>query len=668
MPISTMKKLTVLAFADDADAIVRKLMHLRCVEIRSTEIGDGALLSSHFDTDGKRMQAEGRLKRIREAIPILNRYTMRKKRLGRSLHRVKSEAFLSDGRAEEAWNTVERALSIRDRMEELDSEIARLRAKSESLQSWLEYDVPLTTNGTESTSVILGSYTGSAQKPQFLSDLEAIGAHAEIVNEESRGMYSSLYYLSIICHRANEEEVNRLLATNGFLKLSFDDVDTVASIALDRTDAQIARLETELEQQEEWLRVLADGLDEVEILCDLEETNVYAARHLHKLAKTQKCAVLEGWIPEFTRDAVTKILDRFECAYELREPAEEEEPPVLLRNNRFAMNFEWVIGMYAYPKYGAFDPTFIMSIFYFILFGLMFADVGYGLLLVLGSFGAIKLLKPRAGMVRMLSMFGYCGLGCIAMGVIFGGWFGDLPTAIMTNILGLPVDTGVGHFFGSGLWFNPLDDPMTFLILSLGVGAIHLITGMVIRFVILCREGRPAEAICTILPYWVLFAGLIMMALGLLGETFVMASRIGQYTAIAGAVLILLLNGYGRKNIFSRIIGGFGGLYGLINYASDLLSYSRILALGLVAGVIAKVINLITMLGATGVVGFVVMVVILLIGHALNLAINVLGTFVHTSRLQYIEFFGKFYEDGGKPFEPAVAADRYTETLSTENQ
>ncbi|MBQ9761035.1 MAG: V-type ATP synthase subunit I, partial [Clostridia bacterium] len=284
-----------------------------------------------------------------------------------------------------------------------------------------------------------------------------------------------------------------------------------------------------------------------------------------------------------------------------------------------------------------------------------------GLLLTLGCFGGVLLLKPRVGLRRMMLMFGYCGIASIIMGVIFGGWFGDLPTAIMTNMLGLSVNTGVGHFFGSGLWFNPLDDPMTFLILSLGVGAFHLIFGMAIKFVVLCKNGKQAEALCTILPHWVLFLGLIMLVLGMVGDAFSIVSEIGKYVAIVGVVMILLFNGYGRKGIFSRIMGGLGGLYGLINYASDLLSYSRILALGLVAGVIAKVINLITMLGATGAVGFVFMILILLVGHGLNLAINVLGTFVHTSRLQYIEFFGKFYEDGGKPFEPAAVADRYTE-------
>ena len=174
---------------------------------------------------------------------------------------------------------------------------------------------------------------------------------------------------------------------------------------------------------------------------------------------------------------------------------------------------------------------------------------------------------------------------------------------------------------------------------------------MAVRFYILCKDGRAAEALCTIVPYWVLFGGLLLLLVD---------QRIGSAVALAGGVLILLLNGYGVRNPFMRIFKGLGGIYGLIGYASDLLSYSRILALGLVASVIAKVINMITALADNGVFGAVVTVVVLLVGHLLNLAINVLGSFVHTSRLQYMEFFGKFYEDGGRPFEPSAPTEDYS--------
>ena len=658
MPISTMKKLTVLAVAGDADAVVRKLMKLRCVEIRSTEVGEGSLLTSHFDSDGQRAESEARLRKIREALPHLNRYTMRKKRLGGGRHRIDKDEFVSSGRAEAAWKTVQRTLDVCGQMDAIHAEIARVRSAQESVLPWIDFDAPLDFEGSLHTVAFLGSFPSGVTSSVAEAELEALGAYCETVSAEKNALY-----VSVFCHKQDEDAVNRYLASRGFLKTAFREQGGSASAIYEQNETKLSSLSNDYLKAEEQLRTLAEELDDVEILCDVEQTNANAARHLKKLATTRSCAILEGWMPQFTRDAVVDALDRFECAYDISDPTEEDEPPVLLRNNRFAASFEWVIGMYAYPKYGAFDPTLIMSIFYFILFGLMFADVGYGLLLVLGCFGGVRLLRPRAGLRRMMYMFGYCGIASIVMGLIFGGWFGDLPTAVMSNMLGLPIDRGVGHFFGSGLWFNPLDDPMTFLILSLGMGGIHLIAGMVIKFVVLCKEGKTMEALATVATYWVLFAGLLLLVLGMLGEQLAILSTVGTVLSILGALLILVFNGYGRKSVFSRIMGGLGGLYGLINYASDLLSYSRILALGLVAGVIAKVINLITMLGATGGVGFVFMLIILLVGHGLNLAINVLGTFVHTSRLQYIEFFGKFYEDGGTPFVPAEEADQYTEAV-----
>ena len=196
---------------------------------------------------------------------------------------------------------------------------------------------------------------------------------------------------------------------------------------------------------------------------------------------------------------------------DLTEPAEEDDPPVLLKNNGYASNFEWVVAMYSYPKYGTYDPTFIMSIFYFFIFGLMFADVGYGLILILGGLLLPKVLHMKDSMRRMFNMFGYCGFSSVIMGVLFGGWFGDLPYALMVNIgQSFPTTEAAKAAFPlfDGLWVNPINDPMTFLIISLGMGAIHLVAGMAVKFVLLCKEKKVFEAIFGIASWWVIFAGI----------------------------------------------------------------------------------------------------------------------------------------------------------------
>lgn len=646
MSVSAMKKLTVLASASDADAIVRRLMSLKCVEIRTTAAKDGLTALDSARYDGDRAKAERRLLEIRRALPILSAHTQRKSTLGRRVHRVSRAEFCADGRDGIAWRTVERTVEAQARYDAQIAERGRLEQTMQMLEPWLGYDAPLDDAGSEKTFIRLGTYPSATDPLEVRDELEQMGVYLEEVGADEHGLY-----VSVTALRSMMDEVDRALAARGFLRVTFPEIKTTARVAYEQAETQLGKIVAELETLGQEIRDCAELLDEVEILHDIEATNLAVAQQKRKLAATERCVVLDGWIPSQTEARVAGALSAFDCACETADPEEGEEPPVLLKNNRWAQSFEWVVGMYAYPKYGTFDPTMIMSIFYFIIFGLMFADVGYGLILMLACFGGVRLLRPREGMRRMLLMFGFCGIACVIMGILFGGWFGDLPIAIMKAV-GAPTDTAIASFFSQGLWINPLNDPMTFLIISLGIGAIHLIAGMAVNFAVLCKKGRALEALCTIAPYWVLFGGL---------GTLAVDSTIGLYVTLAGAGLILCLNGYGQKKITSRIVKGLGGLYGLINYAADLLSYCRILALGMVAGVVAQVINMITALGTTGVIGFVFMLIVLLLGHGLNLAINILGTFVHTARLQYIEFFGKFYEDGGQPFAPALPVEEFSE-------
>ena len=665
-----MNKLTVLAYSSDADAIVRRLMDLKCVQIRQTVPDADLLALERLEGDGQRAESERRLSAIREVIPLLAKYSRRKGSIGRRVHRVDREKFVADGKAEQAWKTVEFAQSTWHQMQLNEAEQTQKEALMQSMLPWLEYDAPLSAQHSSKTVTVLGSYAG-----KLLPDepLEAAGAYVEPVSEDEGGRYLAITY-----HKDDTEAVERVLLDYGFVKNTFSEIDTTAQAAYDRAEFRLAELKEAVVLLNDKLMGYADFLDDIEILSDIEETTVNVCLQKQKLLKTKNCVVLEGWIPEARAEAVTDTLSKFECACELALPEEGEEPPVLLKNNSFSGTFEWVIGMYSYPKYGTYDPTVVMSIFYFLIFGMMFADVGYGLLLVLGCFGGIKLLNPKPGMRQMMTMFGYCGIACMLMGVLFGGWFGDLPTAIMDSFFPVPdvnaKETAIGHFFYYGLILNPVENSTSFLVIALSMGEIHLIAGMVINMIETWKRGKKLEAICTSVPFWILFVGLDMLVPsavsgmlfpdGVSGEMatlFAQLSNIGIYVTIAGFASILLFNGVGQKSFFGWLVKGLGGLYSLISLASDLLSYSRILALGLVASVIASVINMLTGLGATGPFGFVFMLIVMIVGHVLNLAINLLGTFVHAARLQYIEFFGKFYEDGGEPFSPALPAENYSE-------
>ena len=675
MPISTMKKMTVLAHGNDADAIVRKLMDLKCVQIRQIPADEGGILPERMESDGTRLRTEAKLADIRAALPLLSKYTSRKSTIGRRVHRVNRKKFVADGKADYAWQTVQRTLEVQSRLKEIENERAAGEALMQALLPWLDYDAPLCECNTEKTLLQLGSCPASVDPEQVRAELDETGAYAELVSGDRNA-----WYFAVTCHKDDVDEVEHVLVARGFVKVSFADIATTAQHKYSALEAEVVKLADEETRAIERLQDLADCLDEVEILADIEQTTLQVCLQKQKLFRTQNCVVLDGFVPEVRVDDVAHALSVFDCAFEVSDPEEGEDVPVLLKNNPFSSTFEWVIEMYSYPKYGTFDPTLVMSIFYFLIFGLMFADVGYGLLLTLACFGGVKLLNPREGLKRMMYMFGYCGISCMFMGVLFGGWFGNLPTAIMNSFFpafeGQAELTPIGNFFNNGLLFNPVNSSIAFLFLSLAVGEVHLIAGMVLDMLKTWKSDGPVVALCSNVPYWVLFAGIDMMApsvaAGMISTEpldagtqalFTTLSDVGFFVVIAGLAMILFLKGVGQKTFFGWLIKGLGGLYSLISFASDLLSYSRILALGLVASVIAQVINMLTGLGTSGPVGFFFMLLVMILGHGLNLAINLLGTFVHAARLQYIEFFGKFYEDGGEAFKPALPSEEFSEDV-----
>ena len=292
-----------------------------------------------------------------------------------------------------------------------------------------------------------------------------------------------------------------------------------------------------------------------------------------------------------------------------------------------------------------------MSIFYLIIFALMFADVGYGLILLVGCLLGLKLMKPRGSLKKFLQMFAYCGVACMITGVLFGGYFGDLPTKMAVNMFGAAEEADLS------LWFNPINDPMTFLVVSLAIGAVHLVGALAVKFYILWRSGKPLDAIFDAGSWILVFLGAGVAIVGIvLGNVM---STVGLVLVILGYGTLICTQGRAEKNPVMKVLKGLMALYDTISYVSDLLSYSRILSLGLASAVIASVFNLIGTMGGLSFGGIVIFVVAVLVGHLLNIAINVLGSFVHTSRLQYIEFFGKFYEDGGRAFVPLEPMAKY---------
>jgi V/A-type H+-transporting ATPase subunit I len=344
------------------------------------------------------------------------------------------------------------------------------------------------------------------------------------------------------------------------------------------------------------------------------------------------------------------------------EEADGDDVPVLLQNNAFSSPAEGVLESYSLPGKGEIDPTSIMSVFYYVFFGLMLADAFYGAIMFFVCFILTKKYKNMSpGLYKNLKLFMFCGISTCFWGIMFGGYFGDVVTVIAKVFFNT-------DFTIPAVWFVPLNDPMRMLMFSFVLGLIHLFIGLGIKGYQLIKNSGIKDFIYDVIFWFALLIGLIIMLLP--SEIFASIAgspinipavivKIGQGLAIIGALGIIITNGRSSRNWGKRLMKGAYELYGISGWLSDVLSYSRLMALGLASGVIASVFNQMGSMGGSSIFGAIVFVIVFLVGHALNLGINLLGSYVHTNRLQFVEFFGKFYEGGGEAFKPFASNTKY---------
>ncbi|NLX71520.1 MAG: V-type ATP synthase subunit I, partial [Clostridiales bacterium] len=309
--------------------------------------------------------------------------------------------------------------------------------------------------------------------------------------------------------------------------------------------------------------------------------------------------------------------------------------PVLLSNAKLVEPFEVITELYSLPDPRGLDPNLYMAPFFFVFFGMMLSDAGYGIITSLLAGYALYKFKLAGTGKKFAAMLFLCGISTVIWGAIFGGWFGDLITL-------------------KPLWINPLDNPLSVLILSFVMGVVQIYAGIILNAYKNIRAGHVADALMDQGLWLVLLTGLLMFVKPEL-------TSVGKYMAALGAIGLILTQGRAQKSIIKKFTSGVLSLYDITGYLSDVLSYSRLLALGLTTGVIATVINTMAKTVAGNIIGYIVMALIIVGGHVFNLAINVLGAYVHSSRLQYIEFFSKFYDSGGRAFDPLRVKTTYVD-------
>ena len=651
MSIINMQRVAVIGLDTEKEKLMNQLMDFGAVELTdqsgklSEEIWAG---STSIDEDREKAAAiEGKLNRAEQALEVIEKYGDIRHPLFKTRRSVKKSQM---GRILEEEKTNEKnvdyLLEMNERIHSLNEKLNKLNQDKASLNPWVNYDPPLEITGTDTTVIFTGVLPAG-------TDTEKLGAlleeEIETVLFKVVGSDKDMFYTAVLTPEERQDDVLALLKQSGFSLVTFKDMKGTVKENLERIEGEKDVLENEIKKTASEIGAAAGMKDGIEEYSDILTIGLDKERIRAKLLKTRKTFFIEGWVPERCVSDVSAILDENGCYYTFREPLEDEEVPVLMENRSMVVPFEAVTEMYSLPAYRGFDPTSIFALFYAVFFGMMLSDAGYGILMAVGCWAALRKFDLEGMTYKMVKLLFYCGISTTVWGALFGGWFGDIVPVFTRTFLEKEVAV-------SPLWFNPLDDPMKLLILSLALGVIHLFIGMGIKAYMQIREGHWFDAVCDEGFWYVTILGLIAwLGGGTINEAL---PKIGMYMSIVGAAGLLLTGGRHNKG-FGKITGGLSNIYNITSYMSDILSYARLLALGLATGVIAQVVNTMGTLFGGGITGLIALTVIFLFGHTLNLAINALGAFIHASRLQYVEFFGKFYEDGGEPFDPFRRKTKY---------
>lgn len=666
MAIVQMQRINICALKKNRKAILERLQELGAMEV-DIRLEDEELCEKQ-DVSSSRSTFERRSQTADQALHILDEYAPEKKGMLDSLAGKplidKESLAKAAAQQDNFMQTATKIIMLDKQVAESQAAAQKLENQAETLTPWLGLTVPVNFSGTRSTAFLIGTLPGQQDQQSVLKILADAAPEIEAVNVELISKDKDFTYLAVVCLRQDASKVEEALRTAGFAKPS----SAVSKIPAQYKEELLTEMKEAQSKAEELGREIASyaaSRQDLELISDYYQTRAEKYRILGELPQTKSTFAVSGYVPAQKAEAIVKELtDRYGAAAEAEEIAEDEEAPVLLHNNRFSESVEGVLASFGLPAKGEIDPTFFTSIFYVFLFGLMLSDAAYGLIVSLVC-GIVLLKFPRIeeNLRKSIQLFFWCGISTLVWGILFGGYFGDALDVISETFFGHKISI-------PALWFVPLNNPMKLLVFSLGVGVVHLFFGLGLKGYSYLKSKDVAGFICDVVFWYMLLIGLILMLIpsslfASIAQTQVTFSpfmnTLAKALAIIGALGLLFFAARDKKNIGLRLALGAYELYNITGWLSDVLSYSRLLALGLATGVIASVVNQMGSMFGGGVLGAILFILVFIVGHTLNLGINLLGAYVHTNRLQFVEFFGKFYEGGGKPFEPFKENTKYVE-------
>ena len=627
-----------MAMAEQRDELLQELLHLGCVEISEPagRLSDPEWAGLLKRESSRLVSTKNEITDVNVALAAIKKYGQLKDGMFIQRHPISEQEFLATetvDRAREVSQSVGRQLQNLTR---LQNEESRLLARKASLTPWLSLDMPLEQEGSQNVVYRMGVCPAGTDSGEIKLALSETAAELYEISADRQ----QTYYL-LMCHKADEQAVMEILRPRNFSAVTFAGVTGTAAENVQALEQALAENKQQQDAAVEEITRHSESRDALRVYADRLTAEAARETNTERLMTDGTILFFEGWLPAENAGQVGEMLDRVGCAWEALDPVEDEYPdvPVKLKNNWFTQPLNMVTNMYILPTYDDLDPNPLMAPFFITFYGLMMADMGYGLLMLLGAWFLLKKVKAKGGMKDFAGLLGLCGVSTLIWGALTGGFFGDFITQLM-NIIQPGSNVTLPDLF------TPLTDTLMILIGSLVLGLIQIFTGMGISVYKKFKDGIWQEAIWEEFTWWAV----------LIGAALAIVTGF-KWLLFAGLAMLLYSGTRGRKG-FGKVTGIIGTVYnGVSGYFSDILSYARLMALMLAGAVIAQVFN--TLGSVTG--NVITFVIVSFIGNMLNFALNLLGCYVHDLRLQCLEFFNRFYVAGGKPFRPLEIQTKYVD-------
>lgn len=653
MSIVKMKRLKLIALAEERDKLLSQLMRLGCVEISepSDKLADPDWTAFLSRDTSQLSQVKAQSIELNNALATLKKYAPTKGGLFQLRSSISEKDFFDPNKMEAAMKNAAEINASVAAISQLYTQENRLTAQRDSLLPWRKLDLPLETNSTEHVEILLGALPVSSPLDTVRGELAQAAPLSELIPVSAD---KEQQYVLLLCHKSQWADAQAALKPYTFTVTRFKDLTGTANENIAAVERAIA--DTEAQRQKEVANIKAHAPCYHDLQLASDRLNQDAAREAaREQAMTDGTIVfIEGWVPVPKLEKVEKVLQSCDAAYSFRDPMEGDDVPSLLDNPSWMKPINMVTEMYSPPAYDGIDPNPLIFGWYVFFFGFMFADVAYGLIIWLVCMIITKKYHPKGGMGQAFGLGKWLGASTAICGFFVGGFFGDAITTVAETFLNTPADQLPVWLqtFCNGIIVSPVNDPMTVLIIALVIGCVQLIVGQCIHIYMEARDGSPLDGLLDVVPWWIFFIGIGVIALA--GSPVVI---------IIGVIALIATQGRKNKGIFGKLFGGVASLYDVTSWLSDILSYARLMALMLATSVIAMVFNTLAAMPKM----IIVFIIIFLIGHTFNIGVNLIGTYVHAARLQYLEFYGKFYKDGGRFFKPLKYNTKFVDIDEEEN-